>query len=106
MSVKSHDFLIGQGFLASKAVSAIEPETSLDGGKSALAENSGQCYAHIHSDIASFSGGFARLNRRKDSKGAKAAFSMQFSVNMRQDMFPAEPNVRTNTSRVRPISFL
>ena len=57
---------IGQGFLASKAVSAIEPEASLDGGKSALTENSGQCYAHIHSDIASFSGGFARLNRRKE----------------------------------------
>ena len=89
---------IGQGFLTSKAVSAIEPEASLDGGKSALTENSGQCYAHIHSDIPSFSGGFARLNRRKEG--------MQFSVNMRQDMFPAEPDMRTNTSRVRPISFL
>ena len=51
----------------------------------------------MHIFILTSLDGIARLNRRKEG--------MQFSVNMRQDMFPAEPDMRTNTSRVRPISF-
>ena len=51
------------------------------------------------------------LPSRASTGESMAAFSMQFSVNMRQDMVPAEPdwwawyNMCTNTSRVRLIFF-
>ena len=54
---------IGQGFLASKAANASQPGASLHGGKVLWRKIRGNA---MHIFIPTFSGGIARLNRRKD----------------------------------------